>query len=86
MGECAAANIVCSKLRILQKVVGRKSENSAEYAEVAALFRKMHFDWWLGKDEVASSNLASSSTKTRCPARDSGFLLFLEVVSIGKKD
>ena len=63
MGECAAANIVCSKLRILQKVVGRKSENSAEYAEVAALFRKMHFDWWLGKDEVGGSNPPSSSTK-----------------------
>ena len=29
-----------------------------------------------GKDEVGSSNLPSSSTETRCPARDSGFLLF----------
>ena len=33
-----------------------------------------------GKDEVGSSNLPSSSTETRCPARDSGFLLF----SVGK--
>ena len=39
-----------------------------------------------GKDEVPSSNLGSSSIETRCPARDSGFLLFLEVISIGKKD
>ena len=30
----------------------------------------------VGKDEVSSSNLDSSSTETRCPARDSGFLLF----------
>ena len=30
----------------------------------------------VGKDEVGSSNLPSSSTETRCPARDSGFLLF----------
>ncbi len=29
----------------------------------------------VGKDEVSSSNLDSSSTETRCPARDSGFLL-----------
>ena len=28
-----------------------------------------------GKDEVSSSNLDSSSSETRCPARDSGFLL-----------
>ena len=34
----------------------------------------------LGKDEVGSSNLPSSSIETRCPARDSGFLLF----SVGK--
>jgi len=34
----------------------------------------------LGKDEVGSSNLPSSSTETCCPARDSGFLLF----SVGK--
>ena len=34
----------------------------------------------VGKDEVGSSNLPSSSTETRCPARDSGFLLF----SVGK--
>ena len=27
----------------------------------------------LGKDEVPSSNLGSSSRETRCPARDSGF-------------
>ena len=40
----------------------------------------------LGKDEVTSSNLVSSSTETRCPARDSGFLLFLEVALISKKD
>ena len=33
-----------------------------------------------GKDEVGSSNLPSSSIETRCPARDSGFLLF----SVGK--
>ena len=33
----------------------------------------------IGKDEVPSSNLGSSSTQTRCPARDSGFLLFLPV-------
>ena len=33
----------------------------------------------VGKDEVSSSNLDSSSTETRCPARDSGFLLFLKV-------
>ena len=30
----------------------------------------------VGKDEVGSSNLPSSATETRCPARDSGFLLF----------
>ena len=34
----------------------------------------------VGKDEVGSSNLPSSSMETRCPARDSGFLLF----SVGK--
>ena len=34
----------------------------------------------IGKDEVPSSNLGSSSTETRCPARDSGFLLFLPVI------
>ena len=34
----------------------------------------------IGKDEVGSSNLPSSSMETRCPARDSGFLLF----SVGK--
>ena len=39
----------------------------------------------LGKDEVGGSNPPSSSKKTRCPARDSGFLLFLEVISIGKR-
>ena len=27
----------------------------------------------IGKDEVPSSNLGSSSSETRCPARDSGF-------------
>ena len=31
----------------------------------------------IGKDEVPSSNLGSSSSETRCPSRDSGFLLFL---------
>ena len=30
-----------------------------------------------GKDEVSSSNLDSSSTETRYPARDSGFFIFL---------
>ncbi len=30
----------------------------------------------IGKDEVSSSNLDSSSTETRCPARDSGFFLW----------
>ena len=34
-----------------------------------------------GKDEVGSSNLPSSSTETRCPARDSGFLLFFRMIS-----
>ena len=28
----------------------------------------------VGKDEAGSSNLPSSSTEARCPARDSGFL------------
>lgn len=31
----------------------------------------------VGKDEVSSSNLDSSSTETRYPARDSGFFIFL---------
>ena len=31
----------------------------------------------VGKDEVGSSNLPSSSKETRSPARDSGFLVFL---------
>ena len=31
----------------------------------------------VGKDEVPSSNLGSSSTQIRCPARDSGFLVIL---------
>ena len=30
----------------------------------------------IGNNEVPSSNLGSSSSETRCPARDSGFLLF----------
>lgn len=29
----------------------------------------------IGKDEVPSSNLGSSSSETRCPARDSGFFI-----------
>ena len=52
-----------------------------EYAAIAQQVERI-----LGKDEVPSSNLGSSSIETRCPARDSGFLLFLEVISIGKKD
>ena len=39
----------------------------------------------IGKDEVGSSNLPSSSTETRCPARDSGFLLFLPAIRELKK-
>ena len=31
-----------------------------------------------GKDEVTSSNLVSSSSETRCPARDSGFSLLFD--------
>ena len=31
----------------------------------------------VGKDEVGSSNLPSSSNEARCPARDSGFFVFL---------
>ena len=31
----------------------------------------------IGKDEVSGSNPDSSSTETRCPARDSGFFVFL---------
>ena len=33
----------------------------------------------LGKDEVTSSNLVSSSKKSRCPARDSGIFLFFVI-------
>ena len=33
---------------------------------------------FIGKDEVPSSNLGSSSNENRCPARDSGFLLLSE--------
>lgn len=40
----------------------------------------------LGKDEVPSSNLGSSSSEARCPARDGGFLLFMEFALTGKKD
>ena len=40
----------------------------------------------VGKDEVGGSNPPSSSTKTRCPARDSGFLPFLEILLKDKKD
>lgn len=39
----------------------------------------------LGKDEVSGSNPDSSSTKTRCPARDSGFLLLFPFNYLGKK-
>ena len=33
--------------------------------------------WPFDKDEVSGSNPDSSSTETRCPARDSGFFAFL---------
>ena len=40
---------------------------------------KRYSEGWqsVGKDEVSSSNLDSSSTQIRCPARDGGFLAFL---------
>ena len=33
----------------------------------------------VGKDEVGGSNPPSSSTETRCPARDSGFLIYKSI-------
>lgn len=33
----------------------------------------------VGKDEVGGSNPPSSSSETRCPARDNGFLLCPDV-------
>ena len=41
----------------------------------SAEWRRFEGGQSVGKDEVSSSNLDSSSTETRCPARDSGFLL-----------
>ena len=50
------------------------------------LFVERHDLRRLGKDEVGSSNLPISSTETRCPARDSGFLNFYIMPSIREKD
>ena len=55
--------------------------NRASYAAIAQSVERI-----LGKDEVPSSNLGSSSSEARCPARDGGFLLFMEFALTGKKD
>ena len=55
----------------------RKRDDSGQKAGKVENAQKV-----IGKDEVGGSNPPSSSTETRCPARDSGFLLFL--VSVWK--
>ena len=51
----------------------------------SAIWRRFEGGVSVGKDEVPSSNLGSSSNQTRCPARDGGFLLYLDIVTIHYK-
>ena len=53
---------------------------SARYAAIAQSVERI-----LGKDEVASSNLASSSKKSLEPLRVLGFLLFCAVCCLPQK-
>ena len=50
------------------------------YASFVVIFNSLRFifvQFHFGKDEVSGSNPDSSSSETRCPARDSGFFAFL---------
>ena len=84
---------MCSNAVGMQKIDSRADcgyndacETARYLQQAARLFSTLHDLRCLGKDEVGGSNPPSSSTKTRCPARDSGFLPFLEILLKDKKD